>query len=177
MNKINMAVGAAGVVVLLAGCGPELAEVPYGAEEARWQKILRDNYSGYEAPRTAPPAIRDNVSPRLLEEEEQSRRNEQNKNNPPPAADNPPAVSDDPAAMVDKAAEQPAPKEPKAVQPAPEPSPVPAKVDAAGAAGFYEVKSGDTVTDIAQRVYGDARRSDVIISANPRVMSIAGMSE
>ena len=43
MNKINLAVGAAGVAVLLAGCGPKLAEVPYGAEEERWQETLREN--------------------------------------------------------------------------------------------------------------------------------------
>ena len=166
---------------MLAGCGPRLAQVPYGAEEARWQKILRDNYSGYEAPRTAPPAIRDNVSPRLLEEEEQARRNEQNKNNPPPAADNPPAAVDDPQPAVNNpppAADNPPPAvdNPPAAVDDPTPAAGPEKPAAPAAAkpaaapqdsGVYEVRPNDTLGGIAQKFYGDARRRDVIIRANP----------
>jgi len=190
MNKITIAAGAGAVAVLLAGCGPKLAQVPYGEEEARWQKILRENYSGYEAPRTAPPAIRDNVSPRLIEEE-QARKNEQNGFNPPPPVDNPPPA-DDPALMVDRAAEKPAVQE---QAPAREPDKKPAakdkadkktekkagksaakaadkkaaKADAPKGATVYVVKPKDTLGDLAKRFYGDAKRRDVIVRANPEL--------
>ena len=200
MSRFTIALGAgAAAVVVLAGCGPDLAEVPYGSEEARWQEMLRDNYAGYEAPRTAPPAVKDNVSPRLLEEEEQKRRNEQNNvnpspdaENPPPAAENPPAA-DDPASVVDKAADRPAaaqqeqpapPEEPKkAPAKAPEKAPAkapekdkaaPAKPAAKNAAApaktdVYVVQPKDTLGDLAKKFYGDARRSDVIVKANPEL--------
>lgn len=184
MNRFTIAAGAGAAAMLLAGCGPKLAQVPYGSEEARWQKVLRENYSGYEAPRTAPPAIRDNVSPRLIEEE-QARRNAQQNNGvePPPPSDNPPPPSDDPALMVDRAAERPAVAEPL---PAREPA-KPAKEEAKPAAkekkekkpaaksgapknaGIYEVKKDDILSDIAKKFYGDAGRVDVIIQANPEL--------
>jgi len=204
MNRFMIAAGA-GAVVVLAGCGPELAQVPYGSEEARWQKILRENYSGYEAPRTAPPAIRDNVSPRLIEEEEaQKRKNEQMGSvNPPPPAGNPPAenppAAEDPALMVDKAAERPAAQEQPVAKPAaksaekgkdakpaaksaekgkdakPAAKPAEKGKDAKPAAkpaeknevSEYVVKPHDTLGGLAQKFYGDARRSDVIVRANP----------
>ena len=186
MKSFTIAVGAgAAAVAVLAGCGPSLAQVPYGEEEARWQKVFRDNYSGYEAPRTAPPAIRDNVSPRLLEEEE-ARRNAQNRGNvnTPPPADNPPAVdnpqqpadnppADDPARIVDNAAKRSAAEEPAPPR-EPERKAAPAKEDKPAAhkgapkdAGVYEVKPNDTLGGIAKKFYGDARRTDVIIRANP----------
>lgn len=164
MNRMTIAAGAGAVLAMLAGCGPKLAQVPYGSEEARWQKTLRDNYSGYEAPRTAPPAIRDNVSERLLEEE-QMRKNAQDPGSAAPAA-NDPAVADDPARMVDNAAERPAVREPEPLPPAGAKAPD-AKAPDAKAAGEYEVKPGDTLGGIARSVYGDARRSDVIVRANP----------
>ena len=187
MSRFTIALGAgAAAVVVLAGCGPDLAEVPYGSEEARWQEMLRDNYAGYEAPRTAPPAVKDNVSPRLLEEEEQKRKNEQNSVTPPPAAENPPA-NDDPASVVDKAADRPAaqeqpvpPEEPKsAPAKAPEkdkaapakaaPAKPAAKNEAAAKSDVYVVQPKDTLGDLAKKFYGDARRSDVIVKANPEL--------
>lgn len=183
MNKITIAAGVGAAAMVLAGCGPKLAQVPYGSEEERWQKVLRDNYSGYEAPRTAPPAIRDNVSPRLIEEE-QARKNAAQQNgsaelpppaeNPPPAAENPPPAADDPAATVDKAAERPAVQEPaparepaKQAAPAQEEKKPAAKEASPKDVEIYEVKKDDTLGDIAKKFYGDARRVDVIIQANP----------
>ena len=171
MNRMTIAVGAGAVAVVLTGCGPKLAQVPYGSEEARWQKVIRDNYSGYEAPRTAPPAIRDNVSPRLLEEE-QARKNEQNRLNPSAPVENPPAA-DNPAQVVDKAAERPAAEEPAPVR-EPEKKAAPAKAErpdgqekASSSSEVYEVKPNDTLGGIAQKFYRNARRTDVIIQANP----------
>lgn len=179
MNRITIVLGAGAAAVLLAGCGPDLAQVPYGSEEARWQKVLRDNYSGYEAPHTAPPAIRDNVSPRLIEEEEQKRKNEQvNAVNPPPPAENPAPV-DDPASLVDKAAEgrpvvqeqAPADVAAKPADKAEKPAaPAAAKpADKGGAEETYVVKPHDTLGGLAHKFYGDARRVDVIVRANPEL--------
>lgn len=180
MSRFTIALGAgAAAAVVLAGCGPDLAEVPYGSEEARWQQLLRDNYACYEAPRTAPPAVKDNVSPRLLEEEELKRKNEQNNVTPPPAAENPPA-NDDPASIVDNAAERPAAQEP--VAPPEEPKSAPEKAPAKAAPAkpaakneapekseVYVVQPKDTLGDLAKKFYGDARRSDVIVKANPEL--------
>lgn len=181
MNKITIAAAAGAATVMLAGCGPDLAQVKYGEKEEQWQRVIRDNYSGYEAPRTAPPAIADSVSPRLLEEE-RLRQNEKAEA-PAPAVAEAPNASDDPEVMVDRAAEKPeqgkteatpakdeaAPAKTEAA-PAEEKKPAAAEAkqaDAAVAGEEYIVKSGDTLGKIAQKFYGDARRSDVILKANP----------
>ena len=180
MNKMTVVFGVAGVAALLAGCGPELAQVQYGAEEARWQETLRANYSGYEAPRTAPPAIRDNVSPRLIEEERL--RKGQDEEGPAAAGDDPAVVADKAAdntsapmapMATDKAADKAADKEPVAEKAADKPSDKPApKAEPAPEAktsGEYVVKPGDSLGKIAKEFYGDARRYDVIVKANPKL--------
>lgn len=171
MNKMTMTFGAAGVVALLAGCGPELAQVQYGAEEARWQETLRANYSGYEAPRTAPPAIEDNVSPRLLEEERLRKGQEE---------EAPMTAGDDPAVVADKAADK-APAEVKAADKEAKVADKEAKAADKEAKAAdektvrakefeeYEVKYGDNLGIIAKKFYGDARRYDVIVKANPQL--------
>ena len=172
MNRFTIAAGAGAVAVVLAGCGPDLAGVPYGQEEARWQRTLMDNYSGYEAPRTAPPAVRNNVSQQLLDEEEARRRSETSDQPGQPGQPvGQPTASDDPAALVDSAA-GPAPAEPQltpppAADPAPKAAPAPKAKEPIPADGVYVVKPGDTLGAIALKFYGDARRSDVILRANP----------
>ena len=104
MNKITIAAAAGAATVMLAGCSPDLAQVKYGEKEEQWQRVIRDNYSGYEAPRTAPPAIADSVSPRLLEEE---RLRQSEKADAPAAVAEAPSPSDDPEVMVDRAADKP----------------------------------------------------------------------
>ena len=179
MNKITIAAAAGAATVMLAGCSPDLAQVKYGEKEEQWQRVIRDNYSGYEAPRTAPPAIADSVSPRLLEEE-RLRQNEQAEA-PAPAVAEAPNASDDPEVMVDRAAEKPEQGKTEAAPAKDEAAPAkdaPAakttdkaaaedKKAAAVAGDEYIVKSGDTLGKIAQKFYGDARRSDVILKANP----------
>lgn len=185
MNKITIAAAAGAATVMLTGCGPDLAQIQYGEKEEGWQQVIRENYSGYEAPRTAPPAIADSVSPRLLEEE---RLRQGEKADAPAMTDGtsaPAAASDDPEVMVDRAAEKPDPAAKEETAPAKKEE-APAKSDAAPAkaekapaaadknaaqsavAGDeYIVKSGDTLGKIAQQFYGDARRSDLILRANP----------
>lgn len=180
MNKITIAAAAGAATVMLAGCSPDLAQVKYGEKEEQWQRVIRDNYSGYEAPRTAPPAIADSVSPRLLEEE---RLRQSEKSDAPAATADAPSPSDDPEVMVDRAADKPEAKAdaaPAKSETAPAEKDAPAaKTDKAAAADKkaapavagdeYIVKSGDTLGKIAQKFYGDARRSDVIVKANPAI--------
>ena len=171
--------GALGVLVLLAGCGPELAETPIGQEEAAWQQAFRQNYSSYRPPRTAPPATVDNVSEKLREKEQEAARFDG-----APAA-NPQPATDDPAQIVDNAAEQknaPAPADDKnAAETKAEGKAAPAEKaptaddkknsftstppDPTGGT-VYEVKAGDTLSGIAKRFYGDAGAAGVIERAN-----------
>ena len=179
MNKVTVAVGAGALAAVLAGCGPELAQTSFGEKEAEWQRVIRENYPQYEPPRTAPPAVRDNVSPRLREEE-QARRNEEKAEAPATEVSGAPTASDDPEVTVDRAAEK-TPE--KAENAAPEKSakaePAQDKAKAAPAdkadkaqpvpGEEYVVKSGDTLGKIAQKFYGDARRADVLVRANPQL--------
>ena len=179
MDKVVMFAGAAGAAVLFVGC-VDLAQTPYGSEEARWQQVIRENYSGYEAPRTAPPATVDNVSPRLIEEEQL--RNGQNATDPAAVKE----ASDDPSATVDKAADSSAAAEVKESSDAPKAEEkkdeTPAagkkadapKSDAAKAAepvngDDYVVVAGDNLGKIAKKFYGDARRFDIIVNANEQL--------
>lgn len=164
MNKVAMFAGAAGAAVLFVGCGPDLAQGEIGSKEARWQQVIRDNYSDYEAPRTAPPAVVDNVSPRLIEEE-QMRKTQGDGTGAPTA-------SDDPSVAIDKAADSKPAETTEA--PAPQAEEKPAAADTSGSdksakGDIYEVIAGDNLGKIAKQFYGDARRYDIIVHANPQL--------
>jgi len=169
-------------LALLTGCGPELAQAPYGSEEAGWLKAFEENYSGYRPPRMAPPATVDNVSPRLIEAEQQAAPVQNSAvaaDKAPAAADDPadvvdkaaadkaPAAADDPAAAVDKAADKAPAADGKDVKAADKkveefastpPEPTSGKV--------YVVKAGDTLGGIAKKQYGKASFADLIQRAN-----------
>lgn len=183
MDKVVMFAGAAGAAVLFVGC-VDLAQTPYGSEEARWQQVIRENYSGYEAPRTAPPATVDNVSPRLIEEEQL--RNGQAATDPDEVKE----ASDDPSATVDKAADGSAAAEVKESSDGPKAEEKNAEAKADGKKADakaeekkpgadkaaepvkgddYVVAAGDTLGGIAKKFYGDARRYDIILNANPQL--------
>ena len=156
-----------------------------GIDPAAWQEKFKENYSSYKAPRTAPPAVVDNVSKRLLEEE-QMRKSQ---------GDNPGTseVSDDPQVAVDKAADgktaevkkdapasQDADKkvgdDPKAYDKKADDNKTAdgKKAEAKKAApevkgDVYEVVAGDSLGKISRHFYGDARRYDIILHANPQL--------
>ncbi|MBQ7206255.1 MAG: LysM peptidoglycan-binding domain-containing protein [Lentisphaeria bacterium] len=69
MKSDLLLTGCAAAVLLTAGCGPDLAQGNYGAEEQQWQKAISDSYSGYRPPRIAPPAIVDKAAPEALEKQ------------------------------------------------------------------------------------------------------------
>lgn len=187
--KVLTAVLSVSGLALLTGCGPELAQAPYGSEEAAWMQAFRENYSGYRPPRMAPPATVDNVSPRLIEAEQQSV--------PAPGDAVAPAAADDPADVVDKAAADKEEKAPAEETAAPAATADPAAaVDKAAADGeakapeakeaaadkkaaefantppeptsgtVYVVKAGDTLGAISRKQYGKASFADVIRRAN-----------
>ena len=180
MNKVTVAVGAGALAVVLAGCGPELAQTSFGEKEEQWQRVIRDNYPQYDPPRTAPPAVRDNVSPRLREAERQ--RENARVEAQAGEATGAPAADDDPDVTVDRAAEQTSAKAEAAPEKSGKAAPAAEKgsADKSGAKAApkaersvsgeeYVVKSGDNLGKIAQKFYGDARRADVIVRANPKL--------
>jgi len=73
MKRDLLLTGCAAAALLTAGCGPDLAQGNYGAEEQQWQKAISDSYSGYRPPRIAPPAIVDKASPEALEKQREQR--------------------------------------------------------------------------------------------------------
>lgn len=189
MRNLFMGLCGAGVAVVLAGCQPELAQTREGAREAQWRAMIGESYSGYRPPRTAPPAIKDNVSPELVEREQQMGNGgaEGDLAVPFPGEeiyyeedlvleeDAAPAPVDD-AAAADSAAVDGA--EDGAV----DGSAAPAATDDAAAvtdekatqeAGEtveYVVKAGDTLSHIAKKFYGKASFADLIWKANSKVV-------
>ncbi len=67
MKALAWGIGGLGLIILVAGCQPELARVQYGDEEQQWERFVDRSYSGFKPPRTAPPAIADKFSPKADE--------------------------------------------------------------------------------------------------------------
>ena len=188
---------AAAAVLLTAGCGPDLAQGGYGAEEQQWQKVISENYSGYRPPRIAPPAIVDHAAPEALEKRRQQGETGSGTGSgtdsvseiPTPAEDKEQTVRTDGAAQaVDSAAD-------KTVSDADAKKADGKKTDGKKAdgkkadgketdgkkaddkkgapadsdCGIYVVKSGDTPGSIAHKFYGKASHYDLILKANPQI--------
>ena len=182
---------AAAAVLLTAGCGPDLAQGGYGAEEQQWQKVISDNYSGYRPPRIAPPAIVDHAAPEALEKQRQQSETASGTDSvselPTPAEDKEQAVKADGAALtVDSAADKTAsdakkPEDKKAdAKKADDKKADAKKADAKKAddkkaapadpdCKIYVVKPGDTPGSIALQFYGKASHYDLILKANPQI--------
>lgn len=172
MKALALGLGGLGLVVLAAGCQPELAGVRYGEEEQQWEQYVDRSYSGFKPPRTAPPAIVDKFSPKATETPLAGESV-----TPPPVEETvisetsvlEEVVTDTaPVADVDAAADKSA--EEKNVPAKPEQPPqAPAGQEAvpAGKTTVYIVKPGDTLSYIAQKVYKDGRKYEAIIKANP----------
>ena len=166
--------GGAALLVLLAGCDPELAQVGGSSQEELWYKQLKENYSSFHPPQYPAPAIYD-------------------RNASAPAMDRGTALqpADDPEKAVDRAAEgennvQVIPEETKTAQKSAVKDDKTAKADAKADAKaekaekkpaadapegkLYVVKDGDTLGSIAQKFYGRASMSDVISRANSKVI-------
>jgi len=51
----NVWLAVIGLAVIGYGCGPRLAETPYGQKELEWKEYLGQAYPSWEAPQTVPP--------------------------------------------------------------------------------------------------------------------------
>ena len=182
MKSDLLLTGCAAAVLLTAGCGPDLAQGGYGAEEQQWQKAISDSYSGYRPPRIAPPAIVDKASPEALEKqrEQQEQSDAVRKTGedsvsevPAPAEDRDPAGKSGvtPAQTVDSAAEKtPAAGTGKADAKKTDVKKADAKAAPSAAdCEIYVVKPGDNPGSIAQKFYGKASDYELIMKANPQI--------
>ena len=179
MKSDLLLTGCAAAVLLTAGCGPDLAQGNYGAEEQQWQKAISDSYSGYRPPRIAPPAIVDKASPEALERQREEKElsdavrrtgGDSVSEVPAPAEDDPIVVKSGvtPAQTVDSAAEKADAKKADAKKADAEKAggkAVPADADCE----IYVVQPGDNPGSIAQKFYGKASDYEVILKANPQI--------
>lgn len=170
MKKQLFVCGVGTLLIALCGCGPQLAQGHYGTEEEQWARGIANSYPGYRPPRIAPPAIVDNVSPRLVEAEENQVANVEAVESVEVIPEALPAPETAAPAEAPKAENSAHPAaEPKdAAAPAPAASEVKAetKADDNLEFTFYTVKAGDSLSKIAKEFYGDARKYDIIIKAN-----------
>ena len=154
--------GCSLLLLLLSGCGPELAQTQMGAEEEQWQTQIRASYSSWQPPRSAPPATYDNRSadykPAAKPAEDAELTVEKTAVTPDaPAPDTVGIPGDDKKEVAAAPAAQPAEKaEAKEA----------AAADKAVEAEEYVVQKGDSISKIAQKFYGDGRKYMPIIKAN-----------
>ena len=184
MKSDFLLTGCAAAVLLTAGCGPDLAQGGYGAEEQQWQKAISDSYSGYRPPRIAPPAIVDKASPEALEKqrEQQEQTGTDQKTGDDSVSEVPAPAGDGdhsgktgvtPAQTVDSAAE----KAPAAETDAKKADDKKAGDKKAGAKAdpadldceTYVVRPGDNPGSIAKKFYGKASLHELILKANPQI--------
>ena len=193
MKSDLLLTGCAAAVLLTAGCGPDLAQGGYGAEEQQWQKAISDSYSGYRPPRIAPPAIVDKASPEALEKqrEQQGQSETAPKTGddsvsevPAPAEDGAGKTGVTPAQTVESAAEKAPAAEAgtgdkktddkkadgKKADKKADGKKADAKTDPADLdCDIYVVRSGDSLGGIAKKFYGKSSLHELILKANPQI--------
>ncbi len=161
------AIGLSGAVLLAlaAGCRPQLAQVELGDKETQWNSIVRESYSGFRPPRTAPPAIKDKNTPLR---------------DVVPATELPavPATGSDEEFTTEIT--ELTPDEPQEINLGGTVAPVAAPQGAAVAEPDvpapeikyteYVVKPGDSLSVIAKKVYKDGRLYERIYEANKDVI-------
>ncbi len=173
------------LVVLVTGCAPDLAQIEPGSREEFWQHELKKSYSGFRHSRVVAPAVADdaanNNSCGSLGECRGGTCTAIHSGAPAPATDPgaeaagailPPPVEEKAPAAVETATPAPAgevlPVEPTKEEGgviAPEAAP-----ETAREAVVYEVKSGDTLSHIAKKFYGNASHWEIIANANTDVL-------
>ena len=178
MMKKTLLFSGAVIVLLSAGCRPELAEGVYGSEEQQWYQIIKDSYPGYRPPRIASPATVDKASPEALE---QQRSAENSSVVEIKASTDDAAVSAKVDAAADKTTVKPAEdkkadvKDAKAEDKKADVKDAKAEDKKADAKDeeadyvIYKVQAGDTPGSIARKFYGKASMYEVIMKANPQI--------
>lgn len=186
MKKLVVAAGLMSAVVLVSGCrSTNVAGVTRSQEEQNWEQMIRRNYPGYRAPRSAAPADFNNTEERTSVVITPLRPEAAPEPAATPAPEALPEVKNDAPAVVPEApkADAPAavPEAPKAGEKAEVKVEAP-KSDAPAAPAaavqppdptsgkVYVVKSGDTLGGIAQKTYGKAAYSNLIFKANSDIL-------
>ena len=190
MSKHLLTAAGGAILILATGCHyTRIARPEPSGEMQDWEAIIRESYPGYTPPPTttrivrpqtpARPAPMETPAPAPADVPTEAPAPEAlPADTPAPAADAP-AEAPAPAPAADAVVEVPA--DPAADTPAEAPAPAPAAdAPAATPSGqtppdptnstVYEVKAGDTLGSIAQRIYGDARYSSVIHRANTDIL-------
>ena len=184
-------IGCAGAAILLAGCGPKIAETPLGAEDQQWQQTIQASYPGWQPPRVAAPAVKGNLDEKFV-----------NPAAAAPVSGEPvvetavtaepaapavtvettgiPAASNDAEVVVVAPAEDKAPAaaEAKDAAPAEEVKTADAAAEAPAAEAAapaekyeeYVVVKGDSLSKIAKKFYKDGNRFPVLIKANEELL-------
>lgn len=155
------------LLLLLSGCGPELAQTQLGAEEEQWQTQIRASYSSWQPPRSAPPATYDNRStdykPAAAQPAADAELTVEKTDSTGTAA---PEAAPDTVGIPSDTAEAPAAAE-KAEK-------TDVKADAAAAPAAeteeYVVQKGDSISKIAKKFYGDGRKFMPIVNANEAIL-------
>jgi nucleoid-associated protein YgaU len=182
-HLFTAAAGAA-VVVLMTGCPyTKIANQPLSQEEKAWDAIIRESYPGYTPPPRTSRSFKGHTDSRSSAVIRPQLPAENDLPATAPAPEKLPVAeapaTEAPAAENTAAKEAPATEAPAAENTAAKEAPA-AEAPAAPATGVqppdptnstvYEVKSGDTLGAIAQRVYGNARFSNVIFKANSDIL-------
>ncbi|MDD3119096.1 MAG: LysM peptidoglycan-binding domain-containing protein [Victivallales bacterium] len=147
MNKVWLA--ALGFALLGYGCGPQLAQSPYGQKETRWEGYVKKSYPSWTPAKTIPPVEQQSeVVPAA------------------PVPENPPVKAA--PAMTAVPAEAPSIQtfDEKMSEPEPELSTPIAAAPVKEEPESYTVGKGDTLGGIARKFYGKASKWRVILDAN-----------
>ncbi len=148
MRKVWLA--AIGLAVVGFGCGPRLAQTPYGEKELKWEGYVKESYPGWTPPKTIPPvetatSVQPSAPEKVVVEQETL-----NIKTPGEPAMEP--VAETTAITV----------EPPKPVPTPAPAPKPQT---------YTVKKKDSLWKIALKFYGDGRKFTIIKNANKAVLN------
>ncbi len=149
MRKVWLA--AISIAVVGFGCGPRLAQSPYGEKELRWKDYVEGAYSGWTPPKTIPPVKTANTIQPSAPEKVVIEQETLNIKTPDEPAFVP--VAEETAIKVEN------PETVPAAQPAPAPQPT-----------TYTVEKKDSLWKIALKFYGDGRKFTIIKEANKAVL-------
>lgn len=179
MKFLAWSLSGVALAVFVTGCQPDLAQVKPGTQEEYWAQFVDRSYSGFRPSRTAPPAIADKVSPKLLEQERQQPAEEGDaatETEQLPAVDAADVAPADDPVVVEVAEEKVAVILPESAKETEKPAEA-VKSDEAGKSTpdtakesvVYVVKPGDTLSFIAKKFYRNGARYDLILKANPQL--------
>ncbi|MDR0932127.1 MAG: LysM peptidoglycan-binding domain-containing protein [Victivallales bacterium] len=173
MKALSIGLSGATLLVLAAGCRPQLAEVELGDAEMQWNSFVRDSYPGFRPPRTAAPAIKDKYTALPAETAKPADSAEESDTadddseiiieetvvevKPEAAADDPTVIVKEESIVIEVPAEDGTAKKPDDV-----------KFD--GKFIEYVVKPGDTLSGIARKFYQDGHLFERIYEANKAVI-------